>query len=368
MTGVADQTTPTSMTPPARREGALNGFRDTVASSLPRSPTKTNPLSTATPATMPGAPAPTAPGGYDPISYYNTGGYRPLPTPAPAAPSATRPLTSLPSYQSVYAQVQSQYAPNVIDLQRQMAQGQLGNLVDNSRMQLKENLVRANYGYEMQGLGVREQGMGIDRSNLNLQRADLNTDAGYLTRQRGFADTDHTLTAGNINRDSDANRVATKSEYIGRGAQFTPMLAYKDRVRGEQLQSDLAGNNLSRDRTMAGLDRDQAKLGNDLARNTNSMTALDLTAQTIGIDRNKLLTSLNDTIANLGLDRYVSAESLAQMLTSGDEQQQAIAQQIIMEATGMHYDMMQDPATAAQMNALDAPPSVPAGWNFRPKS
>lgn len=362
MPGVANQTTPVA---PPRREGALNGFSPSATGAIPRTPTKTTGLQTQSPSAMPGAPAPATPNGYYPAKY-NNGAYR-APVTSSTAPTQTTVYGNLPTYGGYEAQVRAQYQPQIIDIQRSMAAGQLGHLTDMAGYQLSENSARANALLDQRGFDIQQQGLGLDRANNALARTDLGVDRDYLNQQRGFTTADHYLNASDINRDSDMNRVMTKSEYIGRGAQFTPMLAYKDRMREQSLANDLAGNDLSRDKSYAGLDRDMAKNNTDMQRNANSDAALDLTAQRIGVDRGKAAQMLNKTINELGLARYVSVESLMQMLSSGSAEEQAIAQQIYLEATGMHYDAMQTAAPGTPYNlpastgAISATPKMGAG-------
>ena len=169
-------------------------------------------------------------------------------------------------------------------------------------------------GIASQQLALKNQGLGIDRRGLQNQ-------GKYLGQMAGIHDRDLASKIDQYERDLATDQRTTTSDATSRGGYFSPFhrldLAdnYANALSGmSSAARHREGQQYAYDKDMAniGLDHERLDLGyQDIGL---SEQQLDNQAAELGISRDELNNSLQQGLAQLGLDQQISGQQLADAL------------------------------------------------------
>lgn len=178
----------------------------------------------------------------------------------------------------------------------------------------RTNLQR-EYGFDMRDLGLNERDIGIDRGENQADRDLFNALKG--TARESF-DND----IAQIQSKADQDRLLTDSEYIGRGAWFSPRRQTKQGWIDEGQEQAEKDRQIGFRESILNLDR---KLTGTRARDAK----LDIMAERVGIDRDRLKERLDFGLAQLGWDQYTNTNQLLDALDGMDVQRYDAIMQIL---------------------------------------
>ncbi len=264
-----------------------------------------------------GTPTPFAPG-YTPPSYKSPQAYQ----------NQNAAQTARSVFQSGFTNAAPEFTYNAAERARAEALAglQSGNFAD------REAALRADYSANIRGSQLDDQAIGV-------RRGAANRDAGYyqglldlMPYYANLSGKELERALGEARRTGTMERLGIDSDYTGRGSYFSGMRSLKNysSILGQQAQELGANIGYGRDvlgqreKTM-GLERSKAMTGDQLA-------LLDIEAQKNGGSRDKYKASLDQGLASLGYDRFMSMDQLFQKLNSADYQQAQLARQIIDSA------------------------------------
>lgn len=214
---------------------------------------------------------------------------------------------------------------------------QAGNALDANRL-------NSNYQLGNREIDLQLAGVGFDRERNELRRQGIGLDRADIGAQRGFnqRDLDMTLAdalAGGVRKTRQNNSDAT-----ARGAWFAPMRG----IRNDDIRFD---TQMAGDRARLGYDRDtqalnsrEGQLGLDEKGLDIANRELDNQAAKLGLNRDQLRATLDQGIAQLGLQGQISTNQLMNQLASGDLQHAQLIQGILQDimSSGMAGDFMRD--------------------------
>ena len=196
----------------------------------------------------------------------------------------------------------------------------------------RESAMRADYNANMRNADLDLAGIGV-------RRGAANRDAGYyqgllelMPYYANLSGKERERALGEARRQGHMERLGIGSDYTNRGAYFSGMRSIKsyNSILGQQAQElgaeigygrDMLGQ---REKTM-GLERSKAMTGDQLA-------LLDIDAQKVGVSRDKYKAALEQGLASLGYDRFMSLEQLYQQRDSADFQTQKLIDQVLNSA------------------------------------
>lgn len=188
--------------------------------------------------------------------------------------------------------------------------GQLGSQYGRRRTNLNRE-----YGFDMRDLGLNERDIGIDRGENQADRDLFNALKG--TARESF-DND----ISQIRSKADQDRLLTDSEYIGRGAWFSPRRKTKQGWIDEGQEQAEKDRQIGFRESILNLDR---KLTGTRARDAK----LDIMAERVGIDRERLKERLDFGLAQLGWDQYTNTNQLLDQLDGLDAQRYDAIMQVL---------------------------------------
>lgn len=266
------------------------------------------------------------------------------------------------------------YGPELELLRQQQEQlaGQLGYLgaydqTQRGLLQQRYGLDSAQLGNQQAGIGLQRELLGISGRELDLDLAGLGITRGGLNRQLGYYDQLESLAnllLGNQGQGFQLARVSAmegadrdlrsaNSSATARGAWNAPGIGRTRTDIGEILAGQL-GNidvdqraaELNRMREQAGLENqrgqtrdelgrvglDEQRIGLNRERLDVQNRELDLRANQLGIQQDQLRNSLDQGLANLGIDTFMSTQDLLDKLTSSNLQERTTAEQIYRNA------------------------------------
>lgn len=268
-----------------------------------------------------------------------------VPTPyAPGYNGSSSPFKYTPQQQAANTQYQSAYT-NAINQGLTNALPELTyGAAERARLEAQGAFLGGNYGQRESALradyGANMRNADLDLNAIGVRRGAANRDAGYyqgllelMPYYANLSGKERERALGEARRQGHMERLGIGSDYTNRGAYFSGMRSIKsyNSILGQQAQElgaeigygrDMLGQ---REKTM-GLERSKAMTGDQLA-------LLDIEAQKVGVSRDKYKASLEQGLASLGYDRFMSASDLLQKLNSSDYQQAQLARQILESAT-----------------------------------
>lgn len=212
----------------------------------------------------------------------------------------------------------------------QQSQARTGAGFATAGQQLQRDALHQDYGIQTSKLGNAVGGVDVAKKLaaelLGLQNAGFDIDS--LEANQRAATQDRGL----------------RSDATARGAYTTP-----------GLKSDLGDvqSNLANTQGRIGLSRKEADL-----RYRQTQDELDRRAKDLGLDRKAYDAQLQQGLAKLNLDGIITASDLAAAITSGDFQQQQIAESIIRQA-------QQNAAYFPQGSGVTTSPTYGAGGRMR---
>lgn len=274
-------------------------------------------------------------------------------TPTPYAPGAAQsPFKYTPEQQAQNSQYQQTYRDALNSQITNAAPELTYNAAERARLQATQGLAAGSFADREASLradyGANLRGLGLDQNAIDVRRGANARDAAYYQNLLGLMPYYQNLSAkeleralGSSRQQGTMERLGINSDYTSRGAFFSGMRTIKniDSAMSEQNRNTSANIGYGRDmlgqteKTM-GLERSKAMTGDQAA-------LLDIEAQKLGVSRDKYAASLQQGLASLGYDKFMSMSDLIGKLNSSDYQQAQLARQII------------DAASAAGQAALD---------------
>lgn len=268
-----------------------------------------------------------------------------VPTPyAPGYNGSSSPFEYTPQQQAANTQYQQTYRDAINQGITNAGPELTYNAAERARLEAQAGFLGGNYGQRDAALradyNANMRGADLDLGAIGVRRGAANRDSAYYQQLLDLMPYYANLSAKERERALGANkqqgtmeRLGIGSDYTNRGAFFSGMRSLKsyDSILREQNQNmgaeigygrDMLGQ---REKTM-GLERSKAMTGDQLA-------LLDIEAQKVGVSRDKYQASLQQGLASLGYDKFMSMSDLLAKLNSSDYQQAQIARQIIDSAT-----------------------------------
>jgi hypothetical protein len=227
------------------------------------------------------------------------------------------------------------------------------NMRGNELDQQSLGLNRESIGVNRDRNQLTREGVYIDKDGNVLDRRYLDSMRGFLGRDRGDAEKAYKDTGARLSFEGQQTARGMKSDAVAKGGFFSPGHRQDQSANWLRTLNDLAQNDTSYrrevtgfDRTGAGYDRDydrtfladrQSDLklrGIDLDDRELGIAErqIDVQAQQLGLRGDQYRAQLEQGLAKLGLDSFVDAFGLSNMLNSNSAQQQAWANQVHAEA------------------------------------
>lgn len=264
-------------------------------------------------------------------------------TPTPYAPGYAQ--TPTPSYMKTPQQMQ--YESTAQAAARAAAAQSLPDILyggqERARYDAQIPFVDANYGQRESALradyGANMRNADLDLNAIGVRRGAANRDAGYyqgllelMPYYANLSGKERERALGEARRQGHMERLGIGSDYTNRGAYFSGMRSIKsyNSILGQQAQElgaeigygrDMLGQ---REKTM-GLERSKAMTGDQLA-------LLDIDAQKVGVSRDKYKAALEQGLASLGYDKFMSLEQLYRQRDAADFQTQKLIDQVLNSA------------------------------------
>jgi hypothetical protein len=209
---------------------------------------------------------------------------------------------------------------------------------------LDRNRLQSNFNLGSRELDLQNQSLGFDRERNELRRQGIGFDRGDIGAQRGFNQRNLDMSLMDALAQGVRRTRSNNSEATGRGAWFAPMRG----IRNDDIRFDtqMAGDQarLGFDKSNQALNLREQNLGLDEKSIDIANRELDAQAQKIGLSRDQLRATLDQGIAQLGLQGQISTNQLMNGLASGDLQHAQLIQGILQDIirSGMAGDFMTD--------------------------
>jgi len=215
----------------------------------------------------------------------------------------------------------------MLGMQNNRIRGRIAPL--NSLYSRKDQNVRRMADLDLAGIGLKERGIGIDRDAITADRSLIDILRG--TAREGFDNTRDQINQRHLDR-----RLDTNSEYLGRGAWFSPRRQSRLQSNDSERDTGIRGADISLRERLANLDRQSADT--DFASRR-----LDILAEEFGLDRQRINEQMSMALHQLGYDRWMGVDQLMEAIDSNDFRRQELAFNVFKQAADF-MALMGDPA------------------------
>lgn len=281
-------------------------------------------------------------------------GYTPSPggtfttqgTPTPYAPGyngSSSPFQYSPQQQAANTQYRADAAAAARAAAAQALPDILYSGSESARYGAQIPFVDTNYGQRESALrsdyNANMRGADLDLNSIGVKRGAANRDAAYyqglldlMPYYSNLSQKELDRALGEARRQGTMDRLGINSDYTGRGSYFSGMRSLKNynsilAQGAQELGANIGyGRDIlgQREKTM-GLERSKAMTGDQLA-------LLDIDAQRVGVSRDKYKAALEQGLASLGYDKFMSLEQLYRQRDSADYQTQKLIDQVLNSA------------------------------------
>lgn len=270
--------------------------------------------------------------------------------------------------------MQGIYGPELAQQQamRDQLAGRVGFAEQNFTTQ--QGILQSQHGIDLARLGLEQSGIGIEKGAANRQIGNANILESLARQllgntQKGL-DIDLQSLATNersSNQQFAAEKRQAMSSAASRGAMNAPGIGRTTNELSNQLwnRNELIGQDrqrvgLGRERANLGFERERVGLNEQKAAAKDRLATLDLRSQGLGLDRKTLQNNLDQGLAKLGLDQWVTTNDLLDAMNSSDLQQRAVAEQIYRQALEYSdFFANLDPAALSALGLTNHKPTTP---------
>lgn len=200
---------------------------------------------------------------------------------------------------------------------------------------LSQQQMNANYGFDARSLGVKEAGLGIDRGAIDRLNPLLDSRLQMAQQMRGFLEPELNARTDETWRNMDFEKFKSQAETRSRGAIGSE--GFREDTKDIEKKAQFGVDELYRSyqRDVLRANDDIGGAWENIQKNKDAKAQLDLQAQQLGIDRERLASSLQLGLQRLGLDTQMSVNELLQRMNSNRTDYQMLGQKIFDQALQM---------------------------------
>lgn len=192
--------------------------------------------------------------------------------------------------------------------------------------------LNANYGFDVRSLGLKQAGMALEKGSTERLGGLLGSRLDMANQMRQFLDPEFAMRDAEARRGTAYEAFKNKAETRGRGAMGSE--GFRADQTDIKSRGDFTSEELYRQyqRDVLRANDDIRGAGEAVAQNKDNVRQLDIQAQQLGVDRERLASNLQLGLQRLGLDRQISVNELLQRMGSNRVDYQMLGQRIFQEA------------------------------------
>lgn len=195
--------------------------------------------------------------------------------------------------------------------------------------------LNANYGFDSRSLGVKNEALGLDRNALDRQDPQLQSRLQMAQQMRGFLEPELDARNAETWRNMDVDKFRLQAETRSRGAMGSEGYRVDDKDISDKAQFGVDELYRSYQRDVLRANDDITGSWENIQKNKDAKAQLSLQAKQLGIDGERLASSLQLGLQRLGLDQQMSVNELLQRMNSNRTDYQMLGQKIFDQALQM---------------------------------